>query len=411
MVASGLVGLGYNLILLDDCWSSVNRSASGELQPDAARFPSGMPALVSYINARGLSLGLYTCAGTKTCKYGRPGSYGHYEQDAATLVGWGVEWIKADKLVDKEAGQGGREAAGQTKGRGAAGQTKGRGAAGQTKGEVFDMRALRWRPYPPSPSPSCATGGQGAPHEYFANFSRAINATGTPIVFHSCEWGLDNVAQWGPSVTQAYRVRPDHLPFWSFNIPNAYPPGGQGTGDIIEGLADPAVTAGLAAFSYPDPDFVMTGLFQTEAETLTEFSFWCLWSAPLIVATDVRNMSTFKRSVLTNEGVLAIQRDAALSPAARLRSDNSTGAQLWVKHLAGGDVAVILYNAADFTAASTLALSWAELGPPWDTPNAHVSVFDLWSSSTLAPSATGGYETSNVPPHGSVFWRLSLVSS
>jgi len=76
---------------LSDCWSATNRSATGELQPDPARFPSGIPALVSYLQPRGLGLGLYTCAGTKTCKYGRPGSFGHYRRDADTLIGWG--WV------------------------------------------------------------------------------------------------------------------------------------------------------------------------------------------------------------------------------------------------------------------------------------------------------------------------------
>ena len=110
----------------------------GHLQADPARFPSGIPSLVEYVSARGLTLGLYTCAGTKTCKYGRPGSAYHYEEDAQTLVSWGVRWIKAD---------------------------------------------------------NCATSGLGRARDYFGNFSRAVNATGVPVVFHSCEWGLDDVAR------------------------------------------------------------------------------------------------------------------------------------------------------------------------------------------------------------------------
>ena len=88
-----LSALNYSLILLDDCWSATTRSnTTGQLQPDPARFPSGIPALVNYVSARGLTLGLYTCAGTKTCKYGRPGSAFNYELDAQTLVGWGVRY-------------------------------------------------------------------------------------------------------------------------------------------------------------------------------------------------------------------------------------------------------------------------------------------------------------------------------
>ena len=341
-----LAALNFSLILLDDCWSDTVRSPTGELQPDPARFPSGIPALVSYLAARKLALGLYTCAGTQTCKYKRPGSAGHYTQDAQTLTEWGVRWIKADH---------------------------------------------------------CNTGGLGEPRAYFSNFSAAVNATGVPVVFHSCEWGLDDVFDWGPSVTQVYRVRPDHLPFWTFDVPNAFPPGGQGTGDIIEGMADANVTRGLAPYSFPDPDFLMTGLFQTEAESITEFSFWSLWSAPMLVATDVRNMSAFKASVLSNADVLAIQWDDSLAPAVRLRAGSS---QLWVKPLANGDAAVVLYNSNDF-AAQDVSVAWDELGGKW--VGGTVSVYDLWAHRIIATAQTAGLTAAALPPHGCAMWRLSLV--
>jgi alpha-galactosidase len=38
----------------------------------------------------------------------------------------------------------------------------------------------------------------------------------------------------------------------------------------------------------------------------SEFSFWCLWSAPLFVATDIRKLSGVKKEILTNEEVIAI---------------------------------------------------------------------------------------------------------
>lgn len=43
--------------------------------------------------------GLYTCVGTQTCRGDRPGSYGHYEQDAATFKEWGMDFIKADNCA------------------------------------------------------------------------------------------------------------------------------------------------------------------------------------------------------------------------------------------------------------------------------------------------------------------------
>ena len=41
----------------------------------------------------------------------------------------------------------------------------------------------------------------------------------------------------------------------------------------------------------------------------TEFSFWAIWSAPLLVATDIANLTEAKKSILLNEEVLAVHKD------------------------------------------------------------------------------------------------------
>jgi hypothetical protein len=41
-----------------------------------------------------LSFGLYTCSGLLTCVGGRPGSFGHWQQDADVFAEWGVDWVK-----------------------------------------------------------------------------------------------------------------------------------------------------------------------------------------------------------------------------------------------------------------------------------------------------------------------------
>ena len=86
-----LLDRGYRYVNLDDGIMEQGRGADGRLVPDKQRFPSGMAFLAQQAHRRGLLLGLYTCVGTETCKGGRPGSYGHYEQDARTLAGWGVD--------------------------------------------------------------------------------------------------------------------------------------------------------------------------------------------------------------------------------------------------------------------------------------------------------------------------------
>jgi len=249
----------------------------------------------------------------------------------------------------------------------------------------------------------------GSARDYFSSFSRAVNSTGVPIVFHSCEWGLDDVAAWGPNVTQVYRVRPDHLPFWWFNLPGAYPPGGQGTGDIIEGMADPAVLAGQGPYSWPDPDVLHTGLFQTEAESQTEFSFWSLWGAPLLLATDPRNMSDFKRSVVLNEEALDVQRGDAIfgRGARRVRGDNSTGVQVWVKTLGeGGPAVIILYNSGDWLPVD-ISIDWEELGGGWPT-NVSLNGRDLWMHADIFTAQKSGAKATGIPVHGVRMWKLSV---
>jgi hypothetical protein len=56
-----------------DCWQSHERTANGQLQPDAAKFPSGMAALAAEVHSKGMKFGVYSDAGSLTCG-GYPGS-------------------------------------------------------------------------------------------------------------------------------------------------------------------------------------------------------------------------------------------------------------------------------------------------------------------------------------------------
>lgn len=49
LVREGYTDVGYNMISLDDCWMARERDARGRLQADPHRFPSGIPALSSYV--------------------------------------------------------------------------------------------------------------------------------------------------------------------------------------------------------------------------------------------------------------------------------------------------------------------------------------------------------------------------
>lgn len=92
---SGLQEAGYQYINIDDCWQASERDSSGQLQSDRATFPNGIPALVGYVNSKGLKLGIYSSNGSHTCE-DYPASLGHEAIDADTFARWGVEYFKYD---------------------------------------------------------------------------------------------------------------------------------------------------------------------------------------------------------------------------------------------------------------------------------------------------------------------------
>jgi|EP01043_Picozoa_sp_COSAG02_P023607 alpha-galactosidase len=94
MVSSGLVAAGYNYLNVDDLWAADQRNVKGEITADAAKFPSGMPALAQYLKDRGMKLGLYTSRNVRTCSGKMPGSLGHEVIDAKTFAAMGAEFLK-----------------------------------------------------------------------------------------------------------------------------------------------------------------------------------------------------------------------------------------------------------------------------------------------------------------------------
>lgn len=50
LVSGGFRELGYEYVTIDDCWLEKERDASGKLQPDHTRFPSGMKDLAKYVS-------------------------------------------------------------------------------------------------------------------------------------------------------------------------------------------------------------------------------------------------------------------------------------------------------------------------------------------------------------------------
>jgi alpha-galactosidase len=244
LVASGMRDAGYRYVVVDDCWQG-ERAEDGRLQPDRARFPSGMKALAEYVHARGLAFGLYSGAGDLSCA-GRPGSRGHETVDAGTWAEWGVDYVKYD-----------------------------------------------W----------CHTEGLDA-RDAYGRMSQALRATGRPIVFSICEWGTTKPWTWAPGVGHLWRTTSDVQPCWDCGTEW----GGTGITHILDSVADLHGFAGPGRWNDLDMlEVGNDGLLLGEGRA--HFSLWALLASPLMAGNDLGAMTPAVRDVLLNREVIAVDQD------------------------------------------------------------------------------------------------------
>lgn len=50
IVSQGYRDVGYEYVIIDDCWMEMKRDSDGRLVADRKRFPSGIKALADYVS-------------------------------------------------------------------------------------------------------------------------------------------------------------------------------------------------------------------------------------------------------------------------------------------------------------------------------------------------------------------------
>ena len=329
MVSSGLRDAGYKYVNIDDCWME-KRAADGHIIPFASKFPSGMKSLGDKIHALGLRFGIYSCAGEKTCE-GWPGSYGHEAIDAADYASWGVDYLKYDFCGFEKVK------------------------------EHHD------------------------PRHYYSLMRDALNATGRPILYSMCNWGVGSPHLWGHEVAHSWRTGRDVFAAWDEHAartemrlpgflqsietaveqqltyaPNARPGGFNDPDMLVVGL-DGMTPYGivdecpshLPPGSCKKGDYVSRELWGkvgglTITEQKTQFSLWCLLASPLMLGNDPRTMNGVTKRILTATELIAINQDSLGVQASRVHIDEepSSGRKIsiWHKPLADGTHALLLFN-------------------------------------------------------------------
>ena len=103
LVSTGLQSVGYDHLVLNECWLADSRSDSERLQANEEAFPGGLGELASQLSERGIKLGVTLSAGTRTCREGKPGSQGFEAVDIGDLAEWGVQYIHVQDCYPENA--------------------------------------------------------------------------------------------------------------------------------------------------------------------------------------------------------------------------------------------------------------------------------------------------------------------
>ena len=282
-IALGLKDAGYQYIVIDDCWSKKLRDPDTDcLVPDPDKFPHGMKAVSDFVHEKGLKFGMYSCAGQRTCG-DHPGSFDHEFLDAKTFASWGVDFLKYDFCYKPHG----------------------------IEGELLYRR-----------------------------MGMALRASGRDILFSACNWGSDNVWQWIRS-TGAHMYR--------------------STGDIFDNpesyrriaVSQLEKLGASAPQCFNDVDMLTVGMYGkglvgsegcNDADYRSQFSLWCMFSAPLMLGCDIRKMNDETRKLVTNPDLIRINQDQEARPPIIGHHPWNDKLLILFKHLDDGTYALGVFN-------------------------------------------------------------------
>jgi hypothetical protein len=384
MKDSGLAGVGYDYVNIDDFWyecpgsQGPNVDQYGRWVIDPTKFPSagslnGIQVVANYVHSLGLKFGIYVtpgiskqavaentpiegtsytaaeiatttsennynCGGMVGIDYTKPGAQAFIDSWADEFASWGVDYVKLDgvgsfDIPDVEAWS---DALRQT----------GRPIHLELSNSLDIADASTWQQY----ANGWRTGG---------DIECYCGSTSYPLTdWANVESRFDQVAQWQP-----YGEPGAFNDYDSIEV-------GNGSNDGL-----------------------------TYDERQTQLSLWSLASSPLILGTDLTSLDPTDLSLLLNRSVISVDQDGI--DASRLV--NTGTEQIFTKTEKNGDVVAGLFNISG--AAEVISTTAAALGlgasPGYLLNN-------LW---THQSTETSGPISEDVPSHGVALLRITPVRS
>ncbi len=363
MVSTGMKDAGYQFVNLDDCYLEHLRTNEGGLQALKKTFPKGIKAVADSVHKRGLKFGVYSCVFEYTCANvydiqgnGQPGMWGYEQQDADTMVAWGIDYLKVDYCgyLDHQS-------------------------ASATPAEKAKLAKDRYTKI-------------GTALKTAVSKARAAGKPAKDIIFSVCEWGFHEPFNWAPEIGHLWRTANDIRANWP---------------KFME-----QVTAALNLYPYSGPgkwndtDMMEVGNNVPMNESRAHFALWSILASPMIAGNDLRSMTPEITALLTNKEITAINQDSLGFQGRKVKGTTLTTFVV-SKKLKDGSFAVLFVNGT--SSAATISATWAEIGSvvPSGIPAGEVMrVRDLFGKADL-PNATGSFTRADIPSHDVFMFKLS----
>ncbi|KAL6301847.1 glycoside hydrolase family 27 protein [Sparassis latifolia] len=339
----GLADVGYKYVNIDDCYSEKNRTATGDIVENKARFPSGMRTLTNQIHDLGLKAGIYSDSGWFTCQL-YPGSFQNELRDTRLFQEeWGFDLLKYDNCA--------------------------------------------------IPFDTVIKQGMVGKFQRIADALSKLAATTRkpPMVLSLCQWGEEQPWLWAKRFGQSWRTTGDIDPNW---------------GSVTKILdANSFITWASDFYGHNDMDILEVGNGLTYEEAKSHFTAWAFMKSPLLIGTHLASATDETLEILKNTEILAINQDPVVGTSISpfrwgINPDwvsNSTHpAQYWSGESQNGTVFMLL-NTLDEPADMSFSLTES----PWIRAGRQYSVRDLWTH-TDNGTVVRNFTAHAVPAHGVV---------
>ena len=389
LVSTGLAGLGYRYVNIDDGWWAKRRLSDGRLQVRTDKFPSArvggpqetsLRPLTDRIHAMGLKAGLYTDIGRISCSQSHSadpthlpkgnvrerqiGLTGHVDRDIPLFFSdWGFDYLKVDACGTDESSQ----------------------QAWQKRGADF----IAYKPMivRDSVNQSDIPGIQTAYRAVADAIARA--RPNGDYILSLCAWGAANVRAWGKDIGNLVRTSNDILPMWSRML------------HTFDSAAGRALYAHPGSWNDPDMLFVGHGDFDAKhlVEARSHFSLWAMINAPLLIGYDMRAAPPSLLAIWGNKDLVRANQDSGGHQA--VIAYDSQDVQIFVKTLTGTDRKMVaIFNRGIAPVDVKLMAEHLKFAP-----SAPITLRDVWGKAR--PTAFTGIATLPVAPRETLVFEAT----